>query len=93
MQLLFFAGHVIFVSITTVGCFLRLTPDIDVLYKGTVTVIQMQYALWLPISFWGRGNGVVVVIVWLLDLQLPMQSVHLMTNVVSANPTQVRCTQ
>jgi hypothetical protein len=64
---LFFAGHVIFVSITTVGCLLRLTPDIDVLYKGTVTVIQMQYALWLPISFWGRGNGVVVVIVWLLD--------------------------
>ena len=28
-----------------------------------------------------------VVIVWLLDLQLPMQSVPITTNVVSLNPT------
>jgi len=31
-------------------------------------------------------------IVWLLDLQLPMQSVPIATNVVSSNPAQMRCT-
>jgi hypothetical protein len=30
----------------------------------------------------------VVVIAWLLDLQLPMQSVPITTNIVSLNPTQ-----
>ena len=30
-----------------------------------------------------------VVIVWLLDLHLPMQSVLITTNVVSSNPTRV----
>jgi hypothetical protein len=34
-----------------------------------------------------------VVIVWSLDLQLPMQSVPITTNVVSLNPTQVRYTR
>jgi len=29
----------------------------------------------------------VVVIIWFLDLQLPIQSVHIITNVVSSNPT------
>jgi hypothetical protein len=32
----------------------------------------------------------VIVIIWLLDLQLPMQSVPITTNVESSNPTQVR---
>jgi hypothetical protein len=31
-------------------------------------------------------------IVWLLDLQLPVQSVPITTNAVSSNPAQVRCT-
>jgi len=31
-------------------------------------------------------GGAVVVIVWWLDLQLPMQSVSIITNVVSSNP-------
>ena len=31
-------------------------------------------------------GAVVVVIVWLLDLQLPVQSVTITTNVVSSNP-------
>ena len=31
---------------------------------------------------------VVVVIVWYLDLQLPMQSVPITNNVVSSNPAQ-----
>jgi hypothetical protein len=35
---------------------------------------------------------VVVVILWLLDLQLPMQSVDVTTNVVSSNPIQAICT-
>jgi len=34
-----------------------------------------------------------VVIVWLLDLQLPMQSVPIITKVVSLNPSQARCTR
>jgi hypothetical protein len=36
---------------------------------------------------------VVVVIVWYLDLQLPMQSVPMTTNVVSSNPAQTRYTR
>ena len=35
--------------------------------------------------------GAVVVIVWLLDLQLPIQSLPITTNVVSSNPVQARC--
>ena len=31
-----------------------------------------------------------VVIVWSLDLQLPMQSVHITTKTVSSNPTQAK---
>ena len=38
-------------------------------------------------------RGVMVVIVWLLDLQLPMKSVPITTEVVSSNSTQVRCTR
>jgi hypothetical protein len=34
----------------------------------------------------------VVVIVWLLDLQLPMQSVPITTNVVSSTPDHAGCT-
>ena len=33
-------------------------------------------------------EAVVVVIVWLLDLQLPVQSVHIITKVASSNPVQ-----
>ena len=33
-----------------------------------------------------------VMIVWKLDLQLPMQSVPIITEVVSSNPAQARCT-
>ena len=36
---------------------------------------------------------IVFVIVWQLDLQLPMQSVPITTNVMSLNPTQVGCTR
>jgi hypothetical protein len=36
---------------------------------------------------------IVVVIVWQLDLQLPMQSVPITTNIVSSNPAQARCTR
>ena len=38
-------------------------------------------------------GAVVAVIVWLLDLQLPVQSVHITTKVVSVNPAQARCTR
>jgi hypothetical protein len=33
-------------------------------------------------------EAVVAVIVWLLDLQLPVQSVHIITKVASSNPVQ-----
>jgi hypothetical protein len=36
-------------------------------------------------------GAVVVVIIWLLNLQLPMQSVPITTKVVSSNPAQARC--
>jgi hypothetical protein len=35
-----------------------------------------------------KKGTIVVVIVWWLDLQLPMQSVPITTNVVSSNSTQ-----
>jgi hypothetical protein len=38
-------------------------------------------------------EAVVVVIIWLLDLQLPVQSVPITTNVVSLNPAQTKCTR
>jgi len=34
-----------------------------------------------------------IVVVWYLDLQLHMQSVHITTKVVSSNPARVRCTR
>ena len=35
--------------------------------------------------------AVVVVIIWYLDLQIPMQSMPITTNVVSSNSAQARC--
>ena len=35
--------------------------------------------------------AVVVVIIWYLDLQIPMQSMPITTNVVSSNFAQARC--
>ena len=39
-------------------------------------------------SFLPREGVVMVVIVWYLDLQLHIQSVHIITEVLSSNPTQ-----
>ena len=38
-----------------------------------------------------KKEAVVVVIICSLDLQLPMQSVPITTNVVNSNPAQARC--
>ena len=35
---------------------------------------------------------VIIIIIWKLDLQLPVHSVPITTNVVSSNPAQARCT-
>ena len=43
-------------------------------------------------SFLSLG-AVAIVIVWLLDLQLPIQSMPITTNIVSLNPVQARCTR
>jgi hypothetical protein len=36
---------------------------------------------------------IVVLIIWYLDLQLPVQSVPIATKVVILNPAQARCTR
>ena len=38
-------------------------------------------------------GAVVVVIIWYLDLQIPMQSMPITTNVVSSNSAEKRCTR
>ena len=38
-------------------------------------------------------RAVVVVNIWWLDLQLPMHSVPITTNVVSSNPAHAKCTR
>ena len=38
--------------------------------------------------YYKYSEAIAVVIIWWLDLQLPMQSVHITTKVVSSNPTQ-----
>jgi hypothetical protein len=58
------------------------------IYKLNIYIFLDVVIMNLPIL----DEAIVVVIVWKLDLQLPMQSVHITTNVVSSNPTQARCT-
>jgi hypothetical protein len=55
--------------------------------KNRISVIHGTY---LDLS--SLIGTVVVVIAWLLDLQLPIQSVIIITNVVSLNPAHARCT-
>jgi hypothetical protein len=43
-------------------------------------------------SVYTRGTVVVVIVLW-LDVQLPMQSVAITTNIVSSNLAQARCTR
>jgi hypothetical protein len=38
-------------------------------------------------------KAIMIMIVWLLDLQLPVQSVPITTNVVSLNPAHGECTR
>ena len=79
------------------------TPDMDILaiilwfnwlIKRNDSYKIMAYVRLLYIgnktntTSWG---SVMVVIVRQLDLQLPMQSVPITTNVVSSNPAQARC--
>ena len=40
-----------------------------------------------------KQGAIVVVIAYQLDLQLPMQSVPITTNVVRSNPAKVMCTR
>jgi hypothetical protein len=51
-----------------------------------------QFPIWL--LFLLRFYSYAVVVVWWLDLQLPMQSVPITTKVVSSNPIHMsRCTR
>ena len=49
-------------------------------------LIRFVFTIIQDSLIWKRGD-VVVVIVWQLDLQLPLQVVSIVTNVVSSNPT------
>ena len=53
--------------------------------------VALYYCLFQ--SVFTEIGTVVVVIVWYLDLQLPMQSIPITTKVVSYNPTQAGCTR
>ena len=53
--------------------------------KTEETSLQVTHK-WPPCTRFNEGV-VLVVIVWYLDLQLPMQSVPIISNVVSFNPT------
>ena len=59
-------------------------------YYSTIKKKWIQSNLKLYIIAMG---AVVVMIVWWLDLQLPVQSAPITTKVVSSNPTQARCTR
>ena len=41
---------------------------------------------WIPLLFISSAGVIVVIVVWWLDLQLPVQSVPITTNVVNSNP-------
>ena len=60
--------------------------QMGVCFRCSVLQIIGHYA------FWGR-RGLVVVMVWQLDVLLPMQLVPITTNIVSSNPAQARCTR
>jgi hypothetical protein len=62
---------------------------------GLIILFNLNRSIWstqLITQNLSRG-AVMVVIVWWLDLQLPMQSVPITTEVVSLNPVQARCTR
>jgi hypothetical protein len=60
-----------------------------ILYIWYIVCIYKFYS----ISVHGGGHRGHDRMVVFLDLQLPMQSVPITTNVVSSNPVQVRCTR
>jgi len=50
-----------------------------------------SYLVWWSIQFLPKIGAIVFVIVWQLNLQLPMP--YITTNVVSLNPAKARCTR
>jgi hypothetical protein len=59
--------------------------DDEVLYRVRLSKVYLYVQILKRAFIWGRG-GVVAMIVWYLDLQLPVQSVPITTKVVSLNP-------
>ena len=63
----------------------------DMFYKFTSNVLNLKViSMILNYYQWKLGSGAVM-IVWYLDLQLPMQSEPSTINVMSLNPAQARC--
>jgi hypothetical protein len=58
--------------------------------NNSITISYISFVLIL--DFLPQQGAIVVVIIWLLDLYLPMQSVPITTNVLSSNPAQARYT-
>ena len=56
------------------------------LYYARRSLIKLYKKNWKDMFTYQRITGIAVVIVWYFDLQLPMQLVHITTNVVGSNP-------
>ena len=69
--------------------------ELMVYYENMCFTIKKDKIIFLSTinSFTHQQGVVVVVIVWQLAFQLPVQSVPIITNVVSSNPSHVRCTR
>jgi len=65
--------------------------DVTILYKLLNSYVSLMYIY--RGSFTWKSGVVVVFILWKLDIQLPMQSVPITTNVVISNPAQARRTR
>ena len=79
-------------TIHTVFCFyfsLFFSVNWLIYYFSNSGILYFEYCISMHIHL----GAVVVVIVWSLDLQLPVQSVFITTSVVSSNPAQARCTR
>ena len=60
---------------------------LEMLQKSNQNNLVSALASFLKTSYQNYHGAIVAMIVWLLDLQLPMQSVPITTDVVSLNPS------
>ena len=78
MILLSWTKHLLFKNVT-------ILYNINIVERGIKH--HNPYSLHNVLKLFLLDGAVMVVIIWLLDLQLPMKSMSITTNVVSSNPT------